>query len=60
MKDRIIRAQNVIAIILLGLVFFLSAMVAALFLESEALVHGQVASGWYVHTLDALSINDIS
>lgn len=54
------KTSNKIAIFLVVLVVLLLGVVFVNILESEALVHGLAASGWYKYTLNAISVREFS
>lgn len=60
MKKRYDKTDNQIALYLLAIVVLLVVAFLVQTLESEELVHGQVASDWYLRALNVLSVRDFS
>lgn len=56
MKDHITKTQQMIALFLWGLVIALFCVGTLAILESDVLIHGGSASGWYVDMLKSIGI----
>lgn len=57
MKDHVIKSQYVISILLWIVVTLLVVIGVVVFLESDALLHHEQASGWYVQVLNSINID---